>query len=343
LEAVERATQAEIAIEYFRAQYTGEIIAFSLCTILFLSFATLLIYYFGLIPTVSAIAGILSSMLFTSRRRGGRAKSSAEMIALYIGTDDPACIELIKELSSKIEVTTPFYLALIGFTMIAEIMSPNKLNLEILSNSDALFGCTFGSWFASFLGSSLGDAFIFPAWRSMRTLEKFFKEHPIETLPPTIKRWWAREVAVKSGERPALVTGLSLFFHAIGIILFVGGLAMMVSGLIGFPIYEFEQLNLISKELTGLPLYGPGEDPLRAAVGAGLGLVTIGVFPLVSARWMWKLMKEGAIVAIMSCAIPIMFGIFFAIDSPGKVFNYLLVTIPVIIISLIKREWEKFM
>ena len=336
-----RLTPTEIAIKYFRTHYIQEIIAFSFCIILSYLFAILFIYYYGLICAISAIIGILSSMLFILKMRGRRAESSAERIASYIGTDDPACMELIKELSSKIEVTTPFYLALIVFTMIAEILSPNKLNLEILNNLDALSGCTFGPWLTSFLCSSLGDTFIFPTWRSMRALEKFFKEHPVETLPPTIRRWWAREMAVKSGKRPALITALSLFFYTVGISLFVEGLVTMIFGFIGFPIYE--QLDLISRELTGLPLHGPNEDLLREAVGAGLGLMAIGVFFLVSARWMWKLMKEGAIIAILASAIPITFGIFFVMDHPEKLFNYLLIIIPSIIILLIKHEWKKFM
>jgi hypothetical protein len=335
-------TPTEIAIRYFRTQYTGEIIAFSFCIILFYLFAILFIYYYGLICAISAIIGILSGMLFILKMRGRRAESSAERIASYIGTDDPACMELIKELSSKIEVTTPFYLALIVLTMIAEILSPNKLNLEILNNLDALFGCTFGPWFISFLCSSLGDTFIFPTWRSMKMMEKFFKEHPVKTLPPTIRRWWAREMAVKSGKRPALITGLSLLYYAVGISLFGIGLVMIIFGFIGFPIYE--QLDLISKELTGLPLHGPNEDPLREAVGAGLSLMAIGVSFLVPARWMWKLMKWGAILAIATLlAIPVIFGIFFVMDHPEKLFNYLLIIIPSIIILLIKHEWKKFM
>jgi hypothetical protein len=53
--------------------------------------------------------------------------------------------------------------------------------------------------------------------------------------------------------------------------------------------------------------------------------------------------EVGVIIAIMSCAIPITFGIFFVIISPEKVFNYLLIIIPSIIILLIKYEWKKFM
>ncbi|TDA42305.1 MAG: hypothetical protein DSO07_00065 [Thermoproteota archaeon] len=174
----------------------------------------------------------------------------------------------------------------------------------------------------------------------MRALEKFFKEHPVKTLPPTIRRWWTKEMAVKSGKRPALITGLSLLFYAVGISLFGIDLVLMISGSIGFPIYK--RLDPVLSELTGLPLNGP-EDPLRAAVDAGLCLTIMGFFFLVSARWTWKLMKEGAIIAIISCAMPIALGIFFVMDHPEKLFNYLLIIIPSIIILLIKHEWKKFM
>ncbi|RSN74089.1 MAG: hypothetical protein DSO07_00045 [Thermoproteota archaeon] len=338
-------TPTEIAIKYLRTQYTGEIIFLSFFVILlFLIINVLLIYYYGLIPTISTIVGILTGMFRTLKRRGKRALSPLErpeLRKLCEGYGDQAYIELRKELSSKIEVTTPFYLGLIVLTMIAGILSPNKLNLEVLNDIDGLFVCTFGPWLSSFTCSAGSDFAIFPTWRSMRALEKFFKEHPIKTLPPTIRRWWAREMAVKSGKRPALITGLSLLFYTVGISLFVEGLVTMIFGFIGFPIYE--QLDLISRELTGLPLHGPNEDLLREAVGAGLGLMAIGVFFLVSARWMWKLMKEGAIIAILASAIPITFGIFFVMDHPEKLFNYLLIIIPSIIILLIKHEWKKFM
>jgi len=346
---MEELTPTEIAIKFIKGQYIQEIILFSFFIIfVFLVVNVLFIYYYGLIPMIFTIVGILSGMLLILKMRGERAPILAEepeLGEIWEGHGDKAYIELRKELSSKIEVTTPFYLALIVLTMIAEILSPNKLNLEILNNIDALFCCFLFSWFLSFLGSFGGDAFIFPTWRSMKMMEKFFKEHPIKTLPPTIRRWWAREraseMAVKSGKRTALITGLSLLFYAVGISLFVEGLVTMIFGFIGFPIYE--QLDLISRELTGLPLHGPNEDLLREAVGAGLGLMAIGVFFLVSARWMWKLMKEGAIIAILASAIPITFGIFFAMDHPEKLFNYLLIIIPSIIILLIKHEWKKFM
>jgi hypothetical protein len=139
-----------------------------------------------------------------------------------------------------------------------------------------------------------------------------------------------------------LITGLSLFFYAVGISLFGIGLAYMISGLIGFPICE--QLDLIVSELTGLPLHGPNEDPLRAAVLMGLCFAGMGGFFLLPARYMWKLMREGAILAIATLlAIPVTFGIFFVMDCPEKLFNYLLIIIPSIIILLIKHEWKKFM
>jgi uncharacterized membrane protein (DUF2068 family) len=350
LGAMERElTPTEIAIKYLRAQYTGEIIFLSFFVILlFLIINVSFIYYYGLIPAISTIVGILTGMFRTLKRRGKRALSPVErpeLRKLCEGYGDQAYIELRKELSSKVEVTTPFYLGLIVLTMIAEILSPNKLNLEVLNDIDGLFVCTFGPWLSSFTCSAGSDFAIFPTWRSMKMMEKFFKEHPVKTLPHTIRRWWAREMAIKSGKRPALITGLSLLFYAVGISLFGIGLVLMISGSIGFPIYK--QLDLMSKELTGWPFYGSNEvraqDLFRAAVGAGLGLMAIGVFFLVSARWMWKLMKWGAIIAILASAIPITFGIFFVMDHPEKLFNCLLIIIPSIIILLIKHEWKKFM
>jgi hypothetical protein len=304
-----------------------------------------LIYYCGLIPAISTIVGILSGMFLTLKRKGRRAQSPVEdplFGKLYKGYGDQAYIELRREMDQKIEVTGPYYLILIALTVLAEILSPNRgLNLELLNDSSVPLTCIF-SWSSSFIYSAGGDLAVFPIWRSMKMMEKFLKEHPIKNLPPTIRRWWAREMAIKSGKRPALITGLSLFFYAVGISLFGIGLVLMISGLIGFPIYK--QLDPVLSELTGLPLHGPNEDPLRAAVLMGLCFAAMGGFFLLPARYMWKLMREGAILAIATLlAIPITFGIFFVINWPEKLFNYLLIIIPSIIILLIKHEWKKFL
>ena len=332
---MEELTPTEIAIKFIKGQYIQEIILFSFFIIfVFLVVNVLFIYYYGLIPMIFTIVGILSSMLLILKMRGERAPILAEepeLGEIWEGHGDKAYIELRKELSSKIEVTTPFYLALIVLTMIAEILSPNKLNLEILNNIDALFCCFLFSWFLSFLGSFGGDAFIFPTWRSMKMMEKFFKEHPIKTLPPTIRRWWAREraseMAVKSGKRPALITGLSLLFYAVGISLFGIGPVMIISDLIGLPIY-----------------YEPGWSFGKTVIVAVGFFMMMGGFSLLSARYMWKLMGEGAILAIAICATSILLNTFFILDFPWmRPIAIWFIIIPAIIILLIKYEWRKFL
>jgi hypothetical protein len=327
-EMKEELTPTEIVIKYLRAQYIKWfIISDFFIMALFFSVNVIFIYLGGLIPTISTIIGILSCMLLVKIGEGRRVvQCPVDYPSLFFrklcesygeGYSKEAYVKLRRKLSQKIKFTTPFYyLILIAFAILVDVLSPNKLNLEISNDPVNLLCLIFFPCLSGLFGSLLGDASIFPAWRSMRALEKFFKEHPIKTLPPGIEKW-IDERTTKPVKRPALITGLSLFFYAVGIILFGGGIVMMIFGLI--------------------------EPYLGELVLAGIFFATMGGLSLLSARYMWRLMKEGAEIAVGLCAMSIFLNAYFTLESPWRwPIAIWFIIIPSIIILLIKHEWKKF-
>lgn len=163
--------------------------------------------------------------------------------------------------------------------------------------------------------------------------EEFFKEHPVKVLPPIVRKWWTGGRAIRSGEKLVRAV-VVLFFYGIGIPLFVGGLATIISELTGLPIHELlGGLTLLERPVS----ITPEENFIMGMffMMIGCSMIALGFFAFPTYQT-WKLAKMGVVLAISFCLLPIVSAAFIAFSIPleEQVAILFIIILPIIILLI---------